>query len=223
MEQNNFEQQAKEKLSNREIVPSAQAWGRLDAMLSIQEKPKKKINWWYVAASVTGLLLVGTLFFNTSKEIKVAIPAKEIEVTSAEENDTIARQPFIESKNEVGVQSKSEVVTDVSNVTNNNQLRTNKTKHQELSINNQITTINNQENSNVEMNTIQQAIAKSDENVRVVPTVIQKNQKIQVDPSTLLSQVDGELELSFREKVIAKVNKNYQTVKVALANRNNQE
>jgi len=38
-----------------------------------------------------------------------------------------------------------------------------------------------------------------------------------------LSQVDGELELSFREKVIAKVNKNYQTVKVALANRNNQE
>ena len=51
----------------------------------------------------------------------------------------------------------------------------------------------------------------------------QKKQKIQVDPSSLLSQVDGELELSFREKVIAKVNKNYQTVKVALANRNNQE
>lgn len=42
MERNNFEQQAKEKLSNREITPSAQAWDRLDAMLSIQEKPKEK-------------------------------------------------------------------------------------------------------------------------------------------------------------------------------------
>ena len=44
MELNNFEQQAKEKLSNREIAPSAQAWDRLDAMLSVQEKPKKKNN-----------------------------------------------------------------------------------------------------------------------------------------------------------------------------------
>ena len=44
--------------------------------------------------------------------------------------------------------------------------------------------------------------------------------KIKVNPNTLLTQVDGELELSFREKVIHKINKNYQTVKVALAKRN---
>ena len=46
--------------------------------------------------------------------------------------------------------------------------------------------------------------------------------KIHVNPDDLLSQVDGELELSFREKVINKVNRNYQTLKVALDNRNNQ-
>ena len=44
--------------------------------------------------------------------------------------------------------------------------------------------------------------------------------KIKVNPNILLTQVDGELELSFREKVIHKINKNYQTVKVALAKRN---
>lgn len=43
---------------------------------------------------------------------------------------------------------------------------------------------------------------------------------LQVDAKSLLSQVDGELELTFREKVINKVNKNYREVKVALANRN---
>ncbi|MNG32444.1 hypothetical protein D3C84_1184600 [compost metagenome] len=47
--------------------------------------------------------------------------------------------------------------------------------------------------------------------------------KVRVNANDLLNQVDGELELSFREKVITKVNKNYQTVKVALANRNQQE
>lgn len=222
MERNNFEQQAKEKLSNREIAPSAQAWDRLDAMLSIQEKPKKKINWWYVAASVTGLLLVGTLFFTTSKESNIITPSQEIVVTSTENNDSVTTQPSIEPTNEVSVQPKSAIVTNISKVTNN-QITTTKNTHQGLSNNNQITTISNQITTIAETKTTHQTIAAIDENVQAVPAVIQKKQKIQVDASTLLSQVDGELELSFREKVIAKVNKNYQTVKVALANRNNQE
>jgi hypothetical protein len=45
---------------------------------------------------------------------------------------------------------------------------------------------------------------------------------IKVDAKSLLSQVDGEVEQTFREKVITKINKNYKEVKVALANRNNQ-
>lgn len=222
MELNNFEQQAKEKLSNREIASSAQAWDRLDAMLSVQEKPKKKMTWWYVAASVTGLLLVGTLFFNTSKESNVITPSQEIVVTSTEEKDSVTLKPSIEPTNEVIVQPKSAIATNVSKVTNN-PIRTTKTNRQELSINNQITTTNNQMSTTIEKSTEHQAIAAIDKKVQVAPTVVPKKQKIQVDPSTLLSQVDGELELSFREKVIAKVNKNYQTVKVALANRNNQE
>ena len=44
--------------------------------------------------------------------------------------------------------------------------------------------------------------------------------KVKVDAGSLLSQVDGELELTFREKVIRTVGKNYKNVKVALANRN---
>ena len=50
------------------------------------------------------------------------------------------------------------------------------------------------------------------------------NQKsdVKVDAKSLLSQVDGELEMTFREKVINKVSKNYKEVKVALANRNNE-
>ncbi|UPT71649.1 MAG: hypothetical protein M0D53_04690 [Flavobacterium sp. JAD_PAG50586_2] len=49
-----------------------------------------------------------------------------------------------------------------------------------------------------------------------------KKSGVKVDAKSLLSQVDGELEMTFREKVISKVNKNYKEVKVALANRNNE-
>jgi hypothetical protein len=45
---------------------------------------------------------------------------------------------------------------------------------------------------------------------------------VKVNPSTLLSEVDKELTFSFREKVIRKIDKNYKTVKLALANRNQQ-
>ena len=219
MERNNFEQQAKEKFSTREIAPSAQAWDRLDAMLSIQEKPKKKMTWWYVAASITGFLLVGTLFFTTSKEGDAVTPSPEIVVNSTANEDSVTTESSIEPKNEMTVQPKSTLATNLSD----KKTATTKTNHQEVSINNQITISNNQVDTTAEKSTAHQAIVAIDENATVGPTVIQKKQKIQVDPATLLSQVDGELELSFREKMIAKVNKNYQTVKVALANRNNQE
>jgi hypothetical protein len=51
------------------------------------------------------------------------------------------------------------------------------------------------------------------------------NQKsnLKVDAKSLLSQVDGEVEYTFREKMFKKINKNYQEVKVALANRNNEQ
>jgi diacylglycerol kinase family enzyme len=45
--------------------------------------------------------------------------------------------------------------------------------------------------------------------------------KVTVSANSLLSQVDGELDLTFREKVFKKVSKNYKEVKVAVANRNN--
>jgi spermidine/putrescine-binding protein len=44
--------------------------------------------------------------------------------------------------------------------------------------------------------------------------------KIKVNATSLLSQVDGELNQSFRESKLEKIARNLNTVKVALANRN---
>lgn len=57
------------------------------------------------------------------------------------------------------------------------------------------------------------------ENDRKKETKINKS-TINVDAKNLLSEVDTELDMSFRERVLNTVNKNYKSVKEAVANRN---
>lgn len=61
-----LDNQVKQKLSNRKIQPSTDAWTKLEAMLdSNEEKPKRKITWYYLAAaSVVILVLLSVLVFN---------------------------------------------------------------------------------------------------------------------------------------------------------------
>ena len=65
------------------------------------------------------------------------------------------------------------------------------------------------------------ALLASAENLGKAQTKAKAN-KINVDANTLLSQADGEVEMTFREKAINRLTKNYKEVKVALANRNNE-
>ena len=67
MEPNKIDNQIREKLNAREIQPSAQAWDRLDAMLTISEekKPKKGYGWFFVAASTILFFGLGFFLFNS--------------------------------------------------------------------------------------------------------------------------------------------------------------
>ena len=64
MEQNNIENQFRDKLNSREIKPSENSWDRLDAMLTVAEKPKKNYRWMFFAASFLGFILIATIFFS---------------------------------------------------------------------------------------------------------------------------------------------------------------
>jgi hypothetical protein len=63
MAPNKIDNQIKEKLNAREIQPSAPAWDRLDAMLTVAEakQPKRNFTWLYIAAAF--LLFSGLGFF----------------------------------------------------------------------------------------------------------------------------------------------------------------
>ncbi len=237
MEPNNFEKDFREKLNQRTIEPSDKAWDRLDAMLSIAEKkePKKKNRWLYIAASIVGFLLVGTFFFNQKKNT-VETPKNTIVIEESIKKDSVEK-PTLNVVDPVKTEVVSSEKESIQNL-NKKEIKLNpkpnktiknensqiaessiiiKNNQEKQSINNQTSVVETSKNETVDQ------LLNSAEKTVVVDNSAKPKSKVRVNANDLLNQVDGELELSFREKVITKVNKNYQTVKVAVANRNQQE
>ena len=248
MEPNKLETQIKEKLSSREIQPTEIAWDRLDAMLSVSEEKKTKrfpfltSKFIGIAASVLVFLSVGLYFINQENtDIKVeesVVVKEEIKTNTSEENTT-----EVEEINSITVQSEEQVA-----VTTNNKPQTiNKKSSQSFNQNiqnNQKATVNPIINTNKEIEylgngdvaqkdlprieTRKQILVSKPNYVNVDDLLASvenesKNTKkpsVKVNANTLLSQVDGELEQSFRQKAINRISRNYQEVKLALANRN---
>jgi hypothetical protein len=237
MEPNNFEKDFREKLNQRTIEPSNNAWDRLDAMLSIAEEkqPKKNYKWLYIAASIVGFLLVGTFFLNQKKD-SVKTPKNNVVIKENVNKDSVVKpnlnildsvkteiaisetpsiQNSLKKENQLNpkpnkvVKNEKNQIAESSIIIKNNQ--------EKQSINNQTSVVEISKNENVNQfqNTAEKTV--------VAEHSVKPKSKIKINANDLLNQVDRELETSFREKVITKVNKNYQTVKVALANRNQEE
>lgn len=249
MAQNNFEKDFRDKLNQRKIEPSNKAWDRLDAMLSIAEEEKttvlprskndSKRKWLYIAASIAGFLLVGTILFN-QKENSVETPKNNVVVEENREKDSIVQPALnvVDSiKQEVVVSEKESVEKeeklkhkhlDVSGQKSSKSTKNGSNQIAESSI---IIKNNQEKQSKTNQTSIGETSKKESVDQlldSVEKTIVAENSakpksKVKVNANDLLNQVDGELELSFREKVVTKVNKNYQSVKVALANRNQQE
>ncbi|PRX45284.1 hypothetical protein [Salegentibacter salegens] len=61
---NKFEKEAREKLEERRIKPSAGSWEKLDEKLNAEENKTSQKPWKYIAAAVAVLLIAGTFMWN---------------------------------------------------------------------------------------------------------------------------------------------------------------
>ena len=231
MEQNNLETQFKEKLNSREIKPTEMAWDRLNAMLSVAEpskseqiqKPKHKFTWLYIAASFIGFLLISTVFFN-QKENTIDIKKNTVVIensipkeNSKTEIKSIKSEPnfsktILKSETKPLAQTQKNTKSDVENST----LKTQENVVAEIEPNNLNEPIIEHKNS-------------IPENIDSLLASVEKKQKsgvkypsVKINSKDLLNQVDGELQLSFREKALNTITQKYKEAREALANRNNQ-
>lgn len=212
----NIDKDFREKLATREITPSPAAWDRLDAMLTVAEKNDAKkpfrINFWLVAAAVSAVLL-GIFFLTESNqkpvEQMVQTPQLKEEVQPLPLTDSVASQPR---------------VLPAQPVVSPRILRSSPLAHAEPKTIQQETI--RQEEIKAQTNQPQTVLPKpftgpsADELLTSQPEV--KSKRISINPSSLLTEVDGALERSFRERVLESVDERFRKARTALANRNNQ-
>ena len=188
MEPNKLENQFREKLNNRAIQPSANAWDRLDAMLSVadvaentetKEERKSKYSWMFVAATLLGFILISTVFlFQTDEMIdaptqKVVFDTNvDVEQNSEEDgnsNPTVLEEILKVAPTEKAVVNQGKLNTDPTTQ------KTNKSFPSEKAIekSNEVVA----ENSN----------ATTFEN----PSKFLQNPEVKVNAASLLASVDG--------------------------------
>lgn len=225
MEPNKLDNQIREKLNAREIQPSAHAWDRLDAMLTVSEekKPKKGYGWFFVAASMILFFGLGFFLFNTNEttEINNSTP---IVTTINEETDSVktneTNEISVENVKPVLVQNEvnnSKQTRNIKSVETDKVIKSESVLQEKITPNIQRPTSNtykyvSPENLLAEVQTGEKVIT-SDKKITPKP-------KMKVDANSLLTTVEKELDNTYRETTLDKLNRKFQDAKSALANRN---
>ncbi len=240
MEPNNFEKEIRERLNSREIQPSSQAWDRLDAMLTVAEEKKTKRSFFSfkyigIAASVLVFVTLGLFYFNQKNTTTIETQNTVVETETKETPNSKLQIPNIENK-----QNNEVVVSNEKARTINPKSRNQNSKpiiNQKTDVNQSVIVNQNQQEAIVNQEIVspkqeEKAIKKTSiVDVDELLASVEKDRKtnikinksdIKVDAKSLLSEVDTELDMSFRERVLNTVNKNYKSVKEAVANRNHE-
>ena len=237
MELNKLEKQIKQQLNSREIQPSEMAWDKLQSLLNAAEKPKRKFSWVYIAASFVGFLLIGTVFFTvfdaeiTDKNQPAVVLEQKIDVIKSEEPNVNEEVVSNIVQNKTVYPSKV-----VANAVN--------TRFKQLSNKeNTVLIINQSKENNGVLNSVENlnspVVNKSryisaekllaevsnstSESSVYYKTIDRTRNGIAVNANRLLSNAETELNQSFRETALEKINKNYNAIKTVLVNRNYQE
>jgi hypothetical protein len=248
MEPNKLETQFKEQLNSREIKPSEMAWSKLDAMLSVadssnseqaKQKQKTKFPWMFMAASFVGFLLIGTVYFKGFETVKIdkgspVVIEQKIDRDNLEKPE-ILNKDVVSSQIQKTITKEYKVVAENNNV--NKQSRKLNTKEEKVlnsnkSRGNEVVIIvsenkNYQSTSGNRYASAEKLLAEVS-NTKFEPKTtdisVEKTRKaISVNPNSLLSSAETELNQSFRESALDKFNKNFNAIKTVLVNRNYEE
>lgn len=235
MEPNKLEKQFREQLNSREIKPSEMAWTKLDTMLSATEKPKAKFPWLYVAASFTALLLIGTVYFTFQEK---TIKTQKNEVVIQKTVDTKIKAITSDSVS-LKMEKKESIVQIIQKSTSKSN-QSSELKQESRVVKNQEAEVSglNQHKDDIIVVSSEEKNFKSISKNKYVSaekllaeisntkfesadkTMRNTTKVISVNPNILLSNVETELNQSFKESALDRLNKNFKTIRTVLVNRN---
>lgn len=234
MAPSNWDNHIKESLEKRQLQPSSEAWSSLESRLESQEKKRSNKRFWWIgmAASIVGIVFVSSLFFNKNEQSTNSVadtPKTKIEV----ENDAQPLNGNIENIEPIKeLSKKSQPMISNENQNNKGIVETKtielESPEQELvnsfedkKLKEVVAQIQELNNANVVVTEDEiEALLKQAEKDIFKEKLKGTNTKM-VDADALLQDVEADLQQSFRAKVFEALKTSYETVKTAVAERNN--
>lgn len=246
-----LEKHIKDTLEKRRLSPSPKAWDTIASSLGKEEITNTKRGYWYaIAASVIGLLITAIVYFNAQfdneKSTEVVRVEKEpvIEskgVENPKKPAIVATTVGVEEELQQGIAVNTEHIS--SDAKKNIQKRSeaalvevlyeeqNSIKDGFLNSNTQDVLIDKKISEvlatviNLESEAIQVTDAEVDSLLRVAQSDILKEKIFKgnatVDAMALLTEVEDELDQSFRDKIFIKLKEGLFKARTAVADRNN--
>ncbi len=241
-----LEKHIKDRLEERKITPSAQAWDKIAAQIDTEEKPKQR--GWYlyaIAASFIGILLVSIFFFKPEQPEGNTIPVEVVEDNNSKKDLIQPKEENINFKNKV--QKESAVAEIDSNSTREDPSldfkpvvlpietevaeETVKNPIQDSFLSDSNDLITQKVNEIVAQVTLLETTneevtdAEVDSLLRAAQSQILSEELFAengaVDAMALLSEVEGELDGSFRDQIFDALKEGYFKLRTAVADRNN--
>jgi hypothetical protein len=248
MAPNKFEKHIKKELQEREIQPSANAWESLSERLDADlPKSKKRDYFWYgIAASIIGLLIISVLYFSpqnnantpevqfveTNEEIKEAVPYKDVITEHVEEsvvennlkNDTPKEHEIPTIENSITEIENQVVIADKTESNDfENSLDAKSTGPEQEVINIKVLEIVAAVDS-IEQNNSALTDAEVEELLRNAQEEILREKLFKsngtIDAMALLTEVEDELDKSFRDQIFESLKTGFLKVRTAVADRN---
>ena len=242
---NNFEKKAKERLDNRTIQPSTRAWKEISGELEKQPKTRPGFYWYGIAAGFIGILIISGIYFLAEQPVGieqqvVVIPEDNKEEKQAEES----KQPEVLPEKEM-VNERAVVVSEIKKPEKEQFPEPEKEVQQlaanELSLEKEIPTkVEPAFTEEVIDAKLKEVLAKvslmeheknalSDAEVDSLLRQAQReiltdriiNEDNSVNATALLTEVEEELDQSFRDQIFDKLKTGFKKVRTAVADRNN--
>jgi len=236
-----FEENIKDKLEKRTIQPSTDAWQTLANRLDAKNNKKKSpyYLWLGVAASIVAIMFIASQLFvnnnNTTIETPVIVDTNKETIKKVESENVLQKKDVLtnnvekESVKELNIKTPKPKKTEVAQLTKQKEEKTvlpneviaNKTSFEDLKVQQVVAQIQGLKDKGESV---------TDKDIDALLDQAQKEITLQniynettktVDANALLQDVESDLQQSFRDKVFNALKSSYNTVKTAVAERNN--
>lgn len=245
-----WENNIKKTLEKRRIEPSAASWDSLANRLDVADKKKIKMPFWWmgIAASLIGVLLMTNVFFKDNPAdaqkpviVDVQKPVDKKLLTEpvsgqhlATESETVKNVEMTEKETSINQFIKDKNTLDLATPIQSTIAKTEKTATSEqVELEAEKQSFEDKKVSEIvaHINEIKsQGQTVTDADIEALLLKAQKEITFQsvlkestmtVDANSLLQDVESELQQSFRNKIFEALKNSYETIKTAVAERNN--